>query len=228
MTEQYQQQLHPAATVVVVRDGADGLETLMLRRNGRGPFGGMWVFPGGRVDPSDLDGAAPDDELDAGRRAAVREAHEEAAVLLDAASLLPLSHWRPPTSVPRGFATWFFVGAATALDVEVAVDGAEIHEHAWLTAREVLHRRAAGAMVLAPPTFVTLTSIVRHARVDDLLDSLASATPERFHTQTGDVDGVGALFWHGDERYDADPGPAGSHHRLLMGDDGWRYVRTDG
>ena len=47
----------PAATVVLVRDGRDGMETLMLRRNSRGAFGGMWVFPGGQVDPSDVDRA---------------------------------------------------------------------------------------------------------------------------------------------------------------------------
>src|SRR3954471_14887371 len=106
------QTLHPAATVVVVRDGRrpDGtprVETLMLRRNDRGSFGGMWVFPGGRVDDGDIDPAAPDDELAAARRAAVREAHEEAALVLDPAALLVLSHWRPPSSVPKGFSTWF-------------------------------------------------------------------------------------------------------------------------
>src|ERR1700754_706810 len=52
--------LRPAATVVVVRDaptpdGSPGLETLMLRRNEQGTFGGMWVFPGGRVDAGDHD-----------------------------------------------------------------------------------------------------------------------------------------------------------------------------
>ena len=41
---------HDAATVVLLRDGAGGLETLLLRRNSRIAFGGMWVFPGGRVD----------------------------------------------------------------------------------------------------------------------------------------------------------------------------------
>ena len=39
----------PAATVVVVRDGNDGVETLMLRKNSKLAFGGMWVFPGGRI-----------------------------------------------------------------------------------------------------------------------------------------------------------------------------------
>ena len=43
-----------AATVILVRDGAEGLETLMLRRNSKLEFvGGMWVFPGGRLDPED-------------------------------------------------------------------------------------------------------------------------------------------------------------------------------
>ena len=42
-----------AATVVVARDSTEGLEVLMLRRNSKIYFGGMWVFPGGKVDPAD-------------------------------------------------------------------------------------------------------------------------------------------------------------------------------
>ena len=45
--------LIPAATVVVLRDGDAGLEVLMLRKNSKIVFGGMWVFPGGRVDSED-------------------------------------------------------------------------------------------------------------------------------------------------------------------------------
>ena len=50
----------PAATVVLLRDGADGVETLMLRRDSKLAFaGGAWVFPGGRIDPEDYpDGVA--------------------------------------------------------------------------------------------------------------------------------------------------------------------------
>ena len=46
-------ELIPAATVVVLRDAETGLEALMLRRNSKIAFGGMWVFPGGRVDEED-------------------------------------------------------------------------------------------------------------------------------------------------------------------------------
>src|SRR5215469_4278530 len=41
-----------AATVMLVRDGANGLEVLMVRRSSRGAFApDAFVFPGGTVDP---------------------------------------------------------------------------------------------------------------------------------------------------------------------------------
>jgi len=48
----------PAATVLVLRDGATHseapLEVLLLRRSGKSGFmGGAFVFPGGKVDPAD-------------------------------------------------------------------------------------------------------------------------------------------------------------------------------
>lgn len=46
--------LRDAATILIVRDGDDGLEVFMLRRNLRSDFvGGAYVFPGGAVDPPD-------------------------------------------------------------------------------------------------------------------------------------------------------------------------------
>jgi 8-oxo-dGTP pyrophosphatase MutT (NUDIX family) len=222
------QSLHQAATVVVVRDGtADDvpcIETLMLRRNERGTFGGMWVFPGGRVDDGDVDPRAPDDEMAAARRAASREALEEAALILHPSDMVVLSHWRPPSIVPKGFATWFFVAAAS--DADVTVDGAEIHEHAWLTPAEVLSRRDAGEVTLAPPTFVTLYVLAQHDTVGGLLAALHRATPERFHTQIGRDGETSVALWHGDEWYEEQPGPSGARHRLIMAADGWRYVRS--
>ena len=46
--------MHPAATVVLLREADGILEALMMRRGaGLAFMGGMWVFPGGRVDPAD-------------------------------------------------------------------------------------------------------------------------------------------------------------------------------
>jgi 8-oxo-dGTP pyrophosphatase MutT (NUDIX family) len=44
----------PAATIVLMRDGPDGLEILLMKRNRSAGFvPGAYVFPGGRVDASD-------------------------------------------------------------------------------------------------------------------------------------------------------------------------------
>ena len=46
--------VRPAATVMLLRDGSDGLEVFMLERTAGAAFGaGMYVFPGGRVDRAD-------------------------------------------------------------------------------------------------------------------------------------------------------------------------------
>ncbi|MBS4100364.1 NUDIX hydrolase [Tsukamurella paurometabola] len=92
-----------AATVVLVRDGADGIEVFLQRRVQQMAFaGGMTVFPGGGVDPRDGDadlaweGPAASwwaerfgaDERDARQLvcAAVRETFEECGVLLVSAA----------------------------------------------------------------------------------------------------------------------------------------------
>jgi len=47
-----------AATVVLLRDGREGLEVYLQRRPAAMGFaGGLWVFPGGRVDEADRDPA---------------------------------------------------------------------------------------------------------------------------------------------------------------------------
>jgi 8-oxo-dGTP pyrophosphatase MutT (NUDIX family) len=76
----------PAATVLLLRDGPDGIEVFMATRNGDSSFmPGVLVFPGGRVDAGDADpslaeGAQPEDAVS--RIACVREAFEEAGILL--------------------------------------------------------------------------------------------------------------------------------------------------
>ncbi len=88
-----------AATVALLRDGSDGIETYLLRRHRTMAFAaGSYVFPGGRVDERDADvslawvGPSPeqwaarfDCEVPLARAlvcAAVRETFEESGVLL--------------------------------------------------------------------------------------------------------------------------------------------------
>lgn len=104
-----------AATVVLLRDGPGGLETFLLHRPGRMAFAaGMYVYPGGSVDPSDREdgcpwsGPPPDrwapvlgGDVPLARAvlvAAVRETFEEAGVLLaggdEPTQPAQLSRWR--------------------------------------------------------------------------------------------------------------------------------------
>jgi 8-oxo-dGTP pyrophosphatase MutT (NUDIX family) len=49
-----------AATVILLRDGSEGLETFLLKRHGKSGFmAGAHVFPGGRVDLADCDLSLP-------------------------------------------------------------------------------------------------------------------------------------------------------------------------
>jgi 8-oxo-dGTP pyrophosphatase MutT (NUDIX family) len=213
----------PAATVILVRDGDDGMETLLLRREERGAFAGMWVFPGGRVDPGDADPEALQDELAAARRAAVREAFEEAALKLDAGQLVPFAHWMPPPIAPKRFSTWFFI-ARTPRDRPV-VDGVEVLEHAWLSPAAALERQAQGSLVLAPPTWVTLHQLQAFERSIDALEAAVGRTVERFTTRPIQVDGATVLTWHGDAAYESGVDAPGARHRLWMAPGGWRYER---
>jgi 8-oxo-dGTP pyrophosphatase MutT (NUDIX family) len=214
-------QLIPAATVVVVRDARVGPEVLMLHRSSKGAFGGHWVFPGGKLDPADHD-PADTDSLDPYRRAAVREAAEEADVALHVSDLVTLSYWEPPPTQPKRFGTWFFVAAATHGDV--TVDGHEIHDHAWLAPKEVLARRDRGEVELAAPTWMTLYQLSTHPSTAALLTAeRARLTPE-FRTRMGVVDDIPLTMWTGDAGYeDNDATRTGDRHRMVMYPQGWRY-----
>jgi 8-oxo-dGTP pyrophosphatase MutT (NUDIX family) len=214
----------PAATVVLVRDSADGLETLMVRRSSKLEFaGGMWVFPGGRVDPDDI---PPDgDVIEAARRAAVREAREEADLVVDGDALVPFTHWVPPPVTAKRFATWFFLGPAP--EGAVTVDMGEIRDHRWIQPADALARRDAEEIELAPPTWLTLHRLADHPDVASAMADAREHEPEFFETHIARVEGGIAALWEGDAGYESSDGDApGPRHRLWMLPTGWRYERT--
>lgn len=217
----------PAATVILLRDpadGAGGFEILMLRRNSKLVFsGGMWVFPGGRIDDEDRRG---DDELATARRAAVRESHEEAGLDVDECTLVPFSHWTPPSMTPKRFLTWFFL--ARAPEGEVTIDDGEIKAHRWIRAADAMEKRQAGEIELAPPTWITLERLARYASVEDALRQTREGAPEIFETLIVMTDNGAVALYSGDAGYEAaDATAEGSRHRLEMRDSGWRYTRDD-
>lgn len=227
----------PAATVVVLRDGAEGLEVLMLRRDKDLSFaGGTWVFPGGRIDPGDhspdaavvdtaTDAATHEADLEAAaRRAAVREAAEEAGLVLDPSSLRRWSHWTPPPQSPKRFTTAFYVAHLADGATEVVIDDGEIREHQWRRPDDMLRRRDVGEVALTPPTVITLHQLSPHTDAASVL--AADREIEHFATRIAVLGDTIVAMYHGDAGYDAgDPDAPGPRHRLEMSPGGWDYLR---
>lgn len=226
-------ELVPAATVIPLRDTPDGeggmdLEVLMLRKNSKLAFGGMWVFPGGRIDPDDDDPDRPGDTVAAARRAAVREALEEADLLIEPAGLVPFSHWTPPEvslNGPKRFATWFFACRAPVGEAGVVtIDMGEIHADEWVRPADMVARRDDGEIQLAPPTVVTLHELATYPDVDAALAAARDRTPFRYQTRIGQTEAGMVTMWEGDAGYDSgDAAARGPRHRLVMADAAWNY-----
>lgn len=117
----------PSATVMVVRDGPQGLEVLLVRRHGNsGVLCGVHVFPGGKLDAADqrVDAAALDQPAAALVQAlaepgldqptavglhvaALRETFEECGLLLGHVGAVPglVQQVRAHTQAGAGFAS---------------------------------------------------------------------------------------------------------------------------
>jgi 8-oxo-dGTP pyrophosphatase MutT (NUDIX family) len=144
----------PAATVIVLRGGAEALEVLLVKRNPASKFmGGAWVFPGGAVDRSEGEGQP------ALRAAAIRELGEEAGIELnDPDALIPFSRWITPAAVKIRFDTWFYL---TPLPDSATpeIDGNEIVDARWYEPRQALEAAGRGELLLVFPTIKHLEQI---------------------------------------------------------------------
>jgi 8-oxo-dGTP pyrophosphatase MutT (NUDIX family) len=160
-----------AATVILLRGGADRLEVLLAKRTPAARFmGGAWVFPGGSVSAEDGDGTP------GLRAAAVRELAEEVGVELPAdAELVVFSNWITPEESRIRFDTWFFLAAAPD-GADPEVDGAEIVDARWFEPALALAAAEREQIMLVFPTIKHLEQIAEFDSMDALLEYARSRT----------------------------------------------------
>ena len=162
-----------AATVILLRGGAQALEVLLVQRTPQARFmGGVWVFPGGAVDAAEGRGDS------AHRAAALRELREEAGIALeDPAALVKFSRWITPAQVKIRFDTHFFL-AVVPPGAQPRIDGKECVDLGWFSPPAALEAHRAGALALVFPTikhleqlsgFASVEALLAHARGRDVL-----------------------------------------------------------
>ena len=215
---------HPSATVVLVRESDASLEVLMVRRSrDLKHMGGMWVFPGGRVDPAD--GDVDTDAYGAALNAAIRETREETGLEIAADHLYYISHWTTPEGAKKRFATWFFVGVLEEHQ-DVVVDGSEIAEHRWVKPAIALAEQASGELRLMPPTYITLLELEAFGSCERLRDQAPQQEPILFAPRVTQLDEALHFLYDGDAGFHtSDPSAEGSRHRCIMTGHTLDYIR---
>ena len=218
--------LRLASTVVLLRDSAQGLEVLLLRRNAKLAFaGGAWVFPGGAIDKPEL--AAATTELEAARQAAVREVEEECGVLLAAEELVHFCNWTTPEGPGRRFATWFFVAQAQLSATDIVIDQGEIHEFQWLRPQQALDLHQRGKLDLMPPTFLSLRLIGHYQTAVDAVNALNLRTAYEVTPRLCRVQGEMICLYPGDAGYTQSDGTVfGARHRTVFAEQGTIYIHS--
>ncbi len=205
-----------ASTIMLAREQAGELEVLLVRRNKSLNFaGGAWVFPGGKIDEEEI--AESDSELEAAKRAAVRETKEEANLDIDPERLIFFRHWTTPANSPRRFATYFFFADISPGAAEVVIDDEEIVEHAWLSPKKALDELARQEKAMLPPTILCLRVISNCSTVIEVRKLLTRQEPifvlPVVHYTAGQV----ICLYQGDVGYDSgDSSLEGARHRLII------------
>ena len=218
--------VYPAATVVLVRDGAQGLEALLVQRNkALAHMGGIWVFPGGRVDEADY--PADRDDYRAAVNAAIRETREEAGLTISADQLAYLSHWTTPEGARRRFATWFFL-AVLEDGQEVTVDGGEIAHHRWVSPAVAFAELAdrEHPFRLMPPTFISLVDLAGCRSCREAMQRIGPRPAFHYAPRMVFVEDGICFLYDGDAGYATEDLEAdGPRHRTYMIDGQLEYIR---
>lgn len=215
-----------AATVLIVRQGADELDVLLLRRNAQLAFaGGAWVFPGGAVDTAD--GLHSATEEQAARVAAVREAQEECGIVLRPEQLAHFAHWTTPTGEKRRFATWFFAAVVPSDASDVLIDEGEIHEYRWLSPKAILTAHASGELNIMPPTYITVKLLEPLRSAEKAIAALVQRKPFWVTPKVSVENGKPVLLYPGDAGYITNQAKIlGPRHRTLFSESGLQYIHS--
>ena len=161
---------------MLARQKEGELEVLLLKRNKALKFaGGVWVFPGGKVEQEEIE--TTNSDIEAAKLAAARETKEEANVDINPNELLFFSHWTTPIIEPRRYATWFFFGDISGKSLNVKIDDSEIKDHLWISPQAALDRFADGKLVMMPPTFVSLQRIRKCSTIQEAREELTKTNP---------------------------------------------------
>ena len=127
---------------------------------------GVWVFPGGAVDPNELAGGT---EEAAHRAAAARELQEEAGIELPPdAEMIAWSRWVTPEVEGTRFDTRFYVALAPPHAAPRA-DLSEITEVAWIAPDSALEGHRRGELKLVFPTIKNLETLSLYASADEVI-----------------------------------------------------------
>jgi 8-oxo-dGTP pyrophosphatase MutT (NUDIX family) len=186
------EEIRKAASVIVARDGAGGLEVLVLERGAASRFlPGYVAFPGGAADEAD---AALAEEwfgsaTESARACAVRELLEEVGLALTANGLVEsrdrsagsisaspprveqlreVAHWVAPPQVPVRFDARYYATAAPG-GLRVVPDGGETADAWWASPRDLLEDWRTRRRSLFWPTYFTIREIAPCGGVAELL-----------------------------------------------------------
>ena len=195
-------EIRHAATVCIFRESdQEGLEILMLKRNDALKFApGFWVFPGGRIEPSELQGN--NKLIEAAVEAAKREAYEETQLEITVNPEHHYYHWTTPLGETKRFATWFF---HTLIDYDmsiVQVDGSEIVNHSWVRINDIFTSGVSSMRQLLPPTYITLQRIKNAVKYQDVIDEFKRSGPIKVVPRVSYVDGQFCSMYPGDSGYE--------------------------
>lgn len=198
-----------AATLVLMRDGADGVEVALLQRSAHLGFAkGMYVFPGGALDEDDArhgdpwlvaairetfeecgvllaEPAAPRD-LEALREHAFAEVLRELGVRPAIDALHLFAHWVTPEVESRRFDTRFYAARLPAGQELLALTG-EHQAVGWFRPAD------ARGLPMLPPTVAALAEVGRHDTVEQVLAVTRHPVPimpKPIATGDGEVDWI--------------------------------------